>query len=248
MNTSVATSKGRSPIFATTHWSVVLKAGRNDTTRARDALSRLCQTYWFPLYAYVRRRGYSPHDAQDLTQEFFARLLERESLNHADPNRGRFRSFLLTAMNNFLATEWKKARAKKRCGGDELISLDLARAEERYDLEPVDTSTPDRAFDKQWGLTLLETVLGKLETEYTTDGKTELFERLKQTLTGSRDSLPYAELALKLQMNESALKVTVHRLRKRYRELIQDEISNTVASPDEVNQEMRYLFEILTSN
>lgn len=244
---STSTRPVRQPVFVTTRWSVVLAAGRSDTTRSRDALARLCQTYWYPLYAYVRRRGYSAHDAQDLTQEFFARLLEKHTFAAADPNRGRFRSFILTAMNNFLAQEWEKSRAKKRGGGNELFSLDLAQAENRYDLEPSSLDTPDKDFDKKWAVALLDSVMAQLEAEFKSDGKTELFTALKQTLTGSRESQPYAELSQKLGMTEAAIKVTVHRLRKRYRELLQLEIANTVSSPEEVKEEMRHLFAALTA-
>src|SRR5437867_390952 len=151
--------------FVTTHWSVVLTAGRRDTTQARDALAKLCQTYWYPLYAYVRRRGHSPHDAQDLTQGFFERLLEQQSLAGVDPAKGRFRSFILGALNYFLASEWTKLQAQKRGGGQKILSLDLVAAEQRFDLEPFHDATPDRAFDKQWATTLLETVLNRLEGE-----------------------------------------------------------------------------------
>jgi RNA polymerase sigma-70 factor (ECF subfamily) len=233
------------PVFATTRWSVVLAAGRNDTTHARAALEKLCQTYWYPLYAYVRRRGHSPEDAQDLTQEFFAQLLERQSLAHANPNRGRFRSFLLTAMNHFLTDEWKKARAKKRGGGCPNLSLDWAAAEERFDLEPADNATPDRIFEKQWALTLLGEVLSRLEREYQGQEKTDLFAALKQSLMGTRESQPYAELAVRLDMNESAVKVAVHRLRKRYRELIRDEIAGTLDGIQNVEAEMQHLFSVL---
>jgi len=237
----------RQPVFVTTRWSLVLAAGRSDTTRSRDALARLCQTYWYPLYAYVRRRGYSAHDAQDLTQEFFARILEKQSLAGADPNRGRFRSFILTAMNNFLGQEWEKARAQKRGGGAELVSLDLAQAEQRYDLEPATSETPDKDFDKKWALALLESVMSQLEQEYKTERKSDLFIALKQTLTGSRESQPYVELAKTLEMNEGAIKVAVHRLRKRYRELLQNEIANTVSLPEEIKEEMRHLFSALVA-
>jgi RNA polymerase sigma-70 factor (ECF subfamily) len=174
--------------FVTTHWSVVLTAGGSDTTRARDTLARLCQTYWYPLYAYIRRRGHSSHDAQDLTQAFFAQLLERQSLAAADPERGRFRSFLLGAMNHFLVNEWQKAHAQKRGGGSQTLSLDLAAAEERFDLEPADNSTPNRVFEKQWAMTLLGEVLNRLDAEYRREGKGGLFAALKQTLMGSRES------------------------------------------------------------
>ncbi len=234
--------------FATTHWTMVLAAGRNDTTRARHALAQLCQIYWYPLYAYVRRRGYKAQDTQDLTQEFFARFLERDALAGADPARGRFRSFILTAMNHFLATEWEKARTKKRGGGAEIISLDLAAAEKRYDLEPADLATPDKAFDHQWALALLNLVLNRLEDDYQRDGKIELFTSLKQTLMGSRESQPYRELAASVGMNEGALKVAVHRLRRRYRDLLQAEIAHTVTSTAEAGDELLHLFAVLTGH
>ena len=244
-STGTAAAEGSGARFVTTHWSVVLVAGRSDSTRAQHALGRLCQTYWYPLYAYVRRRGHSPHDAQDLTQEFFARLLERHTIANADPNRGRFRSFLLSTMNHFLAHEWDKVRAQKRGGGRQILSLDLARAEERYDLEPVDHSSPDKLFDKQWASALLEEVLNQLEAEYQQSAKTELFATLKQTLTGTRESQPYAVLATRLGMNEAAVKVAVHRLRKRYRELLRVEITNVVADPEQTDDELRHLFTAL---
>ncbi|MGZ5568938.1 MAG: RNA polymerase sigma factor [Limisphaerales bacterium] len=242
---TTTSSPPRQPVFVTTRWSVVLAAGRSDTTHSRDALARLCQTYWYPLYAYVRRRGHNADEAQDLTQEFFARLLEKHSIASADPGRGRFRSFILTALNNFLAQEWEKARAQKRGGGAELFSLDLARAEDRYDLEPAILETPDKDFDKKWALALLETVMLQLEHEYKTEGKSDVFNALKQTLAGSRESQPYADLAKQLNTTEAAIKVTVHRLRKRYRELLQNEIANTVSSPEEIKEEMRHLFAAL---
>ncbi|HUB87245.1 MAG TPA: sigma-70 family RNA polymerase sigma factor [Verrucomicrobiae bacterium] len=232
----------RQPAFVTTHWSVILTAGRSDTTRARDALARLCQIYWYPLYAYVRHRGYPPHDAQDLTQEFFTRLLERRSFASANPARGKFRSFILAAMNNFLAGEWKKNCAEKRGGGRLMFSLDLAAAEERF--EPADDSSPDKIFDRQWALTLLSEVLSRLESEYQSEGKGELFAALKQTLLGTRESQPYSELARELAMTENAVKIAVHRLRKRYRELIHDEIANTLDGGN-VEEEMRHLFRAL---
>lgn len=218
-------------------------AGGSDTTSARAALEKLCRTYWYPLYAYVRRRGHSPEDAQDLTQEFFARLLEGQSLAGANPELGRFRSFLLTAMNHFLTDEWKKANAKKRGGGSQVLSLDWAAAAERFDLEPAENSAPDKIFEKQWALALLAEVLNRLEKEY--DGKKELFAALKQTLMGSRESQPYEELAAGLGMSESAVKVAVHRLRKRYRELIREEIAGTLDRSQDVEQEMRALFRSL---
>jgi RNA polymerase sigma-70 factor (ECF subfamily) len=248
MSSSGATAAaGSDARFLTTHWSVVLAAGRGDSTRAQNALARLCQTYWYPLYAYVRRRGHSPHDAQDLTQEFFTRLLEHQSLAAADPNRGRFRSFLLSSLDHFLAHEWQKGQAQKRGGGRQMLSLDLAMAEQRYDLEPADTSSPDKLFDKHWAGALLEEVLNQLEAEYRQAGRAELFAALKQTLTGTRESQPYAVLAAQMSMNESALKVAVHRLRKRYRQLLRAEIVHVVADPDQADDELRHLFAALAS-
>jgi RNA polymerase sigma-70 factor (ECF subfamily) len=224
----------------------VLRAGRADTPRARDALARLCRTYWYPLYAHVRRRGHGPHDAQDLTQEFFARLLAGSTLGRADPARGRFRAFILTALDHFLADEWDKARAQKRGGGTEVVSLDLAAAEQRFDLEPTDaTAPPDKAFDRQWALALLETVLAQLDAEYRLSNKAALYAALRQTLTGARDAQPYSKLATRLGLSEGAVKVAVHRLRQRYRALLQAEIAHTVAAPADVPEEMRHLFRTL---
>ena len=221
----------------------MLHAGRagSKASLAHDALARLCRTYWFPLYAHVRRRGFSAHDAEDLTQEFFTRLLARQSIARADPARGRFRSFMLTALNHFLADEWDRARAEKRGGTRELISLDMADAEDRFAQVTDPAASPDRIFDREWGLAVLRTVLARLEGEYGKAGKADLFALLKPTLTGTRDSQPYAELAVQLGRNENAVKVTVHRLRQRYRALLQAEIADTVASEDDAKAEMRAL-------
>jgi RNA polymerase sigma factor (sigma-70 family) len=237
----------RHPVFATTHWSVVLMAGTHgDGSPAREALARLCQTYWYPLYAYVRRRGHSAPDAQDLTQAFFAQLLQRQSLASAAPERGRFRSFLLAAMNHFLASEWRKMSAQKRGGGCQLISLDWAAAEQRFDLEPATHAAPDRIFEKQWAVTLLDGVLSRLQTDYEAEGKAALFAALRETLMGRRESQPYAELAKALGLSENAVKVAVHRLRKRYREYIRSEIARTLHDADDVDAEMRHLFQALS--
>lgn len=205
--------------FPNTHWSVVLTAGRSDTTRAHAALSRLCETYWYPLYAYVRRRGHSPEDAQDLTQEFFARLLARNTVAKADPERGRFRSFLLASLKNFLAHEWEKACAQKRGGQARLISLDLDTAETRYAQPIAPGDTPDKAFDRQWALALLDVVLGRLRKEYADGGRGSLFLTLKETLAGGRSEISHRELGDRLDMSEGAVKVAAHRLRQRYRGL-----------------------------
>jgi RNA polymerase sigma-70 factor (ECF subfamily) len=235
---------GQRFVFATTHWSVVLAAGRSDIPQARDALEKLCQTYWYPLYAYVRRRGYSPADAEDLTQQFFAWLLERDWLGGADQQRGRFRSFLLTSFSNYLANEWDKARTQKR-GGGRVVSLQRDEAEIRCTREPVDNLTPEQSYEWRWALTLLDQVMNRLSAEFARDGKAELFEVLKPCLLGERTAQPYAALASKLAMTEGSMKVAVYRLRQRYRQLLRDEIANTVATPEEVEEELRYLSAVL---
>ena len=243
--TSSGSDAPQRPAFVTTHWSVVLTAGRSDTTRARDALANLCQTYWFPLYAYVRRRGHSPEDAQDLTQAFFARLLERNWVGQADQQKGRFRSFLLSAMNHFLADEWDKARAQKRGGGVLPVPLQFDTAETRYGHEPADNVTPEQNYERRWALTLLDKVLGRLRSEYDQEGRTELFTALHPCLVGDRTAQPYVELAGKLGVSEGAVKSAAHRLRQRYRQLLHDEIAQTVASPGEVDEELHHLFAVL---
>src|SRR5512136_965615 len=181
-------AEGRHATFVTTHWSVVLTARRSDTTRAQAALARLCQTYWYPLYAYVRRRGYSPHDAQDLTQEFFARLLGQNWLAQADRERGRFRTFLLAALSHFLANEWDKARAQKRGGSIQLVPLQLDNAETRYGQEPADPLTPEQCFERRWALALLDEVLNRLRQEQVAAGTGEMFDALKPCLVGDRQA------------------------------------------------------------
>ena len=234
------------PVFATTRWSVVLAAGHGDTSHAHDALAHLCRSYWYPLYAYARRRGQSPHDAQDLTQEFFARLLRGNWVAQADRQRGRFRTFLLSAMQHFMANEWNKAHARKRGGHAPIVSLNDDSAEQRYLLEPAEKSTPETLFERGWALSLLNDVLRRLEDEYRHDGKSAWMEAMRPALTADRDSINYAEIAGQLGMSETAARVAVHRLRQRYRRLIQTEVANTVASPDEVDGEMRHLFQVLT--
>jgi RNA polymerase sigma factor (sigma-70 family) len=233
------------PAFVTTQWSVVLAAGRAETVQAQAALETLCRAYWYPLYAYVRRRGYSPEDAQDLTQEFFARLLERHRLGAADPQRGRFRSFLLTSMKNFLADEWDKARTRKRGGGLPTVPWPVETAESRYGAESVDSFSPERAFEYHWAMTLLEDVVTRLRAEYERAGKAELFTALNPCLVGERAAQPYAELARELGLSEGAVKSAVHRLRQRYRQLLRGQIAHTVTSSDEVDDELSYMFTIL---
>lgn len=239
-----ASTPARRNCFVTTHWSVVLMAGRNDTPRARDALARLCETYWYPLYAYIRQRGYSPHDAEDLTQEFFARLLEKNRLARITRDKGKFRSFLLTVLNHFLVDEWKRAGAQKR--GRNVVPLDADSAEMRYRLEPVDTMTAETIFEQNWAVALLETAFEQLQREYEAGGKGALFQDLKFCLTGERSAIPYSELSARLGISEGALKVAVHRLRRRYRQLLRDEVAHTVESPDEVEGELQHLFRAVT--
>jgi RNA polymerase sigma factor (sigma-70 family) len=223
---------------------MVLTAG-GESDQAQDALARLCQTYWYPLYAYVRRRGNSPEDAQDLTQEFFARLLQRNWLNHADRDKGRFRSFLLGAMNHFLSDEWDKARAQKRGGGIKPLPLEFDTAETRFSREPADNVTPEQNFERRWALTLLETVLNHLRQDYEREGRGELFALLNPCLVGDRTAQPYAELAKQLGVSEGTVKAAVHRLRQRYRQLLRDEIANTISEPGDVDEELRHLFAVL---
>ncbi|HWI57362.1 MAG TPA: sigma-70 family RNA polymerase sigma factor, partial [Bacillota bacterium] len=230
-----------------THWSVVLTAAQQDAPRAQAALQTLCQTYWLPLYAYVRRRGYAPADAQDLTQEFFARLLEHNRIAGVSPAKGRFRSFLLASMNHFLADEWDKARAQKR-GGGQVTSWDLHSAETHLDGFPSEQLTPEKAFEHRWAITLLEQVYQRLETQYRQQRKTELFAALRPALAGSSRTTPYAELAQQLAMSEGAVKVAIHRLRHRYRELLRQTIAETVAGPEEVEEELRYLLRTLAGS
>ena len=234
-------------MFVTTHWSVVLSAARNDITKARAALEKLCQTYWYPLYAFVRRRGHPPQDAQDLTQAFFARLLERNWVGDAQRQRGRFRTFLLTAMSRFLADEWDKARAQKRGGGVAHVPVQLDTAETRYGHEPADNCTPEQCYERRWALALLDTVLQNLRGEYDRDGNGELFTALNGSLAGSRESQPYAQLAASLGINEGAVKMAVLRLRKRYRQLLRAEIAQTLTAAEDLEEELRHLVAVLAS-
>jgi RNA polymerase sigma-70 factor (ECF subfamily) len=234
-------------VFATTHWSLVLAAADPQAPQAQAALATLCQNYWFPLYAYVRRQGRNPQDAQDLTQEFFARLLASHLVAAADRKRGRFRSFLLASFKHFLMHEWEKGQAHKRGGHCQIIPWEAQAGESRYTLEPADHATADKAFDRRWALVLLEKVVDRLRADYAAGGRAELFDRLKPALTGEKGLPPYAELARRMGLTEGALKVAVHRLRQRYGELLREEIAQTVASPDEIQDELHCLFEALSN-
>ena len=239
------TSEDRHWSFPVTQWTVVLAAGGTPSPESARALERLCGAYWYPLYAFVRRRGYSPADAEDLTQEFFARLLDHNWIAHADRHRGRFRSFLLMAMKRFLAKEWDKAKTLKRGGQVRFVALQFDTAETRYSREAADTHTPEQVFEKHLAMTLLGTVLKRLREEYANDGKGGLFETLEPCLIGRRETQPYAALAARLEMTEGAVKMAVCRLRERYRECLKEEIGQTVASPLEVDEELRHLFRVL---
>ena len=230
--------------FATTHWSVVLAAAHDSRPEAAASLATLCETYWYPLYYYIRRRGYRAEEAQDLTQAFFATLLEKGSLKVADPDRGRFRSFLLASLNHFLANEWDRARARKR-GYGRTLSLDVEDAESRYALEPADHLTAERLFERRWALTLLDLVVAQLRQECAREGKERLFDRLKAFLGGAAAGAPYSQAAADLGMTEAAVKMAVHRLRRKYRRLLRAEIAQTVSSPEQVDDEIRHLFDAL---
>lgn len=233
--------------FGTTHWSVVLAAGHRSSSNSDQALSELCRTYWYPLYAYVRRRVDDFHEAQDLTQEFFARFLEKEYLKDIDPTRGKFRSFLLAAMKHFLSKERDRARAQKRGGGRVSISLDFRTAEGKYKLEPTNVLTPERLYERRWALTLLDKVVASLQHEFAAADKSALFDRLKVFLISKEDSPTYQQVADQLGMTEGAVKVAVHRLRRRYRELLKEHIAQTVSSPEEIDDELRQLFAAVRS-
>lgn len=234
------------PSFATTHWSVVLAAGGGEDTAAREALAALCRSYWYPLYAYARRRGHPPEEAEDLIQSFFVQFLEHNWVARADQQRGRFRTFLLTALDRFLANEWDKARAIKRGGHLRRVALGMDDAESRFSREPTDTHTPEQQFERQWALTVLDRALAGLRDEYAGRGQAATFDALKPTLLGSREAQPYASLAETLGITEGSVKVAVSRLRDRYRQRLLEEIAHTVASPDEVESELRHLFRVLS--
>lgn len=232
-------------LFVTTRWSVVLAAQEKSSPESAAALETLCRAYWYPLYAFVRSSGHAPHDAQDLTQEFFARLLAKDYLQAADREKGRFRTFLRVCLKRFLANEWDRQRAAKRGGGERPTSLDVALAEQRYATELTTGVAPDRLYERQWAMTLLEQALARLRAEYTVAGKLAEFDHLKPTLTADRGAIPYAELAAALCSTEGATRVAVHRLRKHYREHFRATVAETVAEPADVDDEVRHLAAVL---
>jgi RNA polymerase sigma factor (sigma-70 family) len=231
----------RTDLFVTTRWTVVLAAGRQQTPLAEQALEELCRTYWYPLYAYVRRQGQSQENAEDLVQSFFARLLAKNYLQGLSSEKGKFRAFLLASLKHFLANEWDRAGRQKRGGGAPHLSLDWATAHTRYQIEPADQLSPDKLFDRAWAVTVLERVLARLQDENAAEGKSALFERLRPFLMLGKGAIPYAQAAQELNMTEGAARVAAHRLRRRYRELLRQEVAQTLLEPAQVDEEMRAL-------
>jgi RNA polymerase sigma-70 factor (ECF subfamily) len=229
-----------SPSFQT-DWFVVGAAGQS-TAAGAEALENLCRDYWYPLYAYVRRKGHAPQDAQDLTQEFFSRLLESPWLRDVHPSKGKFRSFLLASMNHFLANEWRRNQTRKRGGGREIFSLDGVAAEDLYRFEPSHNDTPDKVFERRWAMILVERVVTRLQEEYCVSGKGDLFQALKPMLDGEMNPEGYAAIAARLGMTEAAVKKAAQRLRESYRESLHAEVAQTVSDPLEVEGELRNLF------
>lgn len=230
--------------FATTHWSVVLSASQPESERYQQALEALCRTYWFPLYAFLRRHGFNTHEAEDHIQAFFTSLLEKRGLRLADPKRGRFRSFLLTALKHFLANEHARAGAKKRGGDRKFLSLDIENAENRYIQGPRDELSPEKLFERSWAFAVLDRTMARLQAEAAAK-KQKLFDDLKIYLTAEKSAVPYHQVATRLNITEGAVKVAVHRLRRRYRDLLRDEIAQTVTTEEQINEEIRDLFAAL---
>lgn len=233
--------------FATTNWSLILRAASKDDAEARLALSLLCEAYWFPVYAYVRRLGLSAFDAEDLTQGYFARFLEKRVVHDVHPERGRFRTFLLVSVRNFFNNERDRERTLKRGGGQRLVSLDAATAEERLQSEPQDKVTPETVFERSWARTVLARVSQHLEEEARRRGARERFVRLRPFLADTEPEPGLAEIAREWGVGESAVRVALHRLKKRFREVLREEIGRTVASPAEIDDEVRHLLEALRS-
>jgi RNA polymerase sigma factor (sigma-70 family) len=231
--------------FATTHWSLVLAAGAPDASHHRQALQALCRAYWFPLYAYLRRRGHNTHQAEDHTQAFFTRLLEKGSLAQADSARGKFRTFLLSSLKNFLSDEWDRAHALKRGGHRQALPFEMADAETRYTSETSADLSAEKQFEKSWALTVLQRAFTRLQSEYDDTDRQRLFDHLKERLTGDQDCLPYGKIATTLDMTEVAVKSAAYRLRQRYGDLVRSEIGQTCGSPDEIDDELQAMFAAL---
>jgi RNA polymerase sigma factor (sigma-70 family) len=233
-------------VFTSTHWSQVVAAADASSPRAAEALAQLCRSYWYPLYVFIRRHGIGAEEAQDLTQGFFARLLEKDFIASAVEEKGRFRSFLLVALKRFLINERERGQAQKRGGGQPLISLDDAEAEGRYRMEPADTLTADRIYERRWALALLDEVMLGLRREYAADGREDWFDALKLFLYDEKSPASQADLGRRFGVSESAVKSAVHRLRARYRERLREEVANTVANPSEIDDELRHLLAVLS--
>ncbi len=231
--------------FLSTHWSIVLRAGRTDDSAGRDALAFLCQRYWYPLYVFLRRKGVAVEHAEDVTQGFFARLIEKHAIEQAAPSRGRFRSFLLTSLQNFLANERDHAHTRKRGGGRASLSLDIAVGESKLRFEPTHNLTPEKIFDRAWAIQLLEIVVDRLRQEFATKGKAAEFDTLQAFMAGKHADASYEQAAAALGLSQAAVRQAVHRLRKRYRQLLREEVADTVASEDEIDDEIRKLFAAL---
>jgi RNA polymerase sigma-70 factor (ECF subfamily) len=242
---TLASSTGRA-VFVPTHWSVVLAAKDKSSPQSQEALETLCRTYWYPLYVFARRQGQQPHDAQDLTQEFFIRLLQKDYLDAVEQERGRFRTFLIMAFKRFLANAWDRSRAQKRGGGQIPLPLDPELAESWYQEEASVQMAADLAFDRNWAVTLLDQALARLRDDYQQQGKGAEFEILRRFLAVGKDPISYGEVAGLLGQSEAAVKMAVHRLRRRYRAVFREAISQTVAAPADVDEEMRHLLEILS--
>jgi RNA polymerase sigma factor (sigma-70 family) len=241
------TSAPPSPLFGTTHWSVVLAAGQGDSPKAAKALESLCRSYWYPLYAFARRAGHSPADAEDLTQGFFLHFLKHRLVARVGPEKGKFRSFLLVSFNHFLADQRDRAACQKRGGDQEQISLDASTGEQRYRLEPVELRDPQKQYELSWAMTVLDQVLMRLESEFAGAAKQRLFAALRSHLLAEAAPQTYTEIAQNFAMTESAVKGTVHRMRRRYRELFRDELSHTVTSREELDAEMRHLLVVVST-
>ena len=240
-----AASAAPEPLFLTTHWSMVLAAKDKSSPACSEALESLCRAYWYPLYAFVRSSGYSPHDAQDLTQGFFERLLAKDYLRVVQQDKGRFRTFLKMAMKRFLINEWERGKAEKRGGGQITLGFDTSAAEQRFQSQSLHSLPPDQIYDRQWAFTLLGETTARLEREYTAANKASELKALKPYLTEERGQIPYAEIASTLRTSEGAARVAVHRLRKRFRELFRTVIAETVSEPQEVDEEMHHIIAAL---
>jgi RNA polymerase sigma factor (sigma-70 family) len=243
---SGAAEEERSPLFVTTRWTIVLSAGARSSPTSSQALEDLCRTYWYPLYAFVRRQGRSKEDAEDLVQGFFLRLLDRHYLEGLSSDKGKFRAFLLASLKHYLANEWDRAGRQKRGGNAQLLSLDWQDADSRYRIDPADQLSPDKLYDRAWAVTLLERVLARLRHESAREEKLAQFEQVKPFLTAGKGAIPYHQVALASGSSEASIRVAVHRLRRRYRELLREEITQTLARPDQVEEEMRALLGAFT--